>query len=338
MPRINHFDLRSFDLNLLVAFDALMQERSVTRAASRLKVGQPAMSHSLSTLRVLLLDELFVRVGTVMQPTAYAFVLAEPVRVALAQIQAALHAPSTFNPATEERTLRLGFSSEVELLLIPELTARLRRSAPGLRLLSRQTGSDEVHRLLDEGALDLAVGCFQAVAQRHKAQFLFEQALSCVFNPDLLDIDLPIRLADYLALPHALITLTDSLQGCLEAALDAIDARLNVVSASSEFLSVLATVAASPMITTIPTRMAQLYGPRFGLTAEPAPLDLTLPAVSMVWSARLDQDPASSWFRAEVADTLFAFEETPRKAPKQTKRTALTLKLAGQRPRKEPAQ
>ncbi|MDT3381684.1 LysR substrate-binding domain-containing protein [Labrys neptuniae] len=337
MSHINHFDLRSFDLNLLVAFDALMQERSVTRAATRLKVGQPAMSHSLSTLRVLLLDELFVRVGTVMQPTAHALALAEPVRLALAQIQAALHAPSTFDPATEERTFRLGFSSEVELLLIPGLTARLRRAAPGVRLLSRQAGSDEVHRLLDEGTLDLAVGCFQAVAQRHKAQFLFEQALSCVFNPGRLDIAMPIGLADYLALPHALVTLTDSLQGCLEAALDAIDAKLNVVSASSEFLSVLATVAASPTITTIPTRMAQLYGPRFGLAAGPAPLDLALPAVSMVWSARLDQDPASSWFRTEVADTLLAFEEAAENPPKQTRRTELTLELAGQGLRKERA-
>lgn len=305
MAHINHFDLRSFDLNLLVAFDALMQERSVTRAAARLKVGQPAMSHSLSTLRVLLQDALFVRVGTAIRPTARATALAGPIRTALGQMQAALHAQAEFDPATEERTVRLGFSGELELLLIPDLAATLRRSAPGLRLLSQRAGRDEVHRLLDEGALDLAIGCFEATtARRHRSQILFEPSLSCVFNPELLPLEAPIALADYLTLPHAVVTLTDSLKGCLEAALDEIGAELNVVSASSEFMSVLATAAATPVIATVPTRMARRYGPRFGLRVVPAPLKLRLPAAAMIWSAQLDQDPASAWIRQQVAGLL----------------------------------
>jgi LysR family transcriptional regulator, mexEF-oprN operon transcriptional activator len=304
MQSIDHFDLRSFDLNLLVAFDALMQDRSVTRAAARLKVGQPAMSHTLSTLRVLLQDELFVRVGSLMHPTPRAAALAGPVRAALAQMQAALHASPAFDPATEQRIIRLGFSSEVELLLIPELAAALRRAAPGVRLLSQPVERDDAHRLLDDGSLDLAVGCFQASVQRHQSQFLFDQALSCVFNPNRLPIKTPIALADYLALPHALVTFTNSLQGCLATALDEIGTELNVVAASSEFLTVLATVAAAPVITTIPTRMARLYGPRFGLTLSPVPLKLRLPAVAMVWPLQLDRDAASVWLRALVADIL----------------------------------
>jgi DNA-binding transcriptional LysR family regulator len=305
MASINHFDLRSFDLNLLVAFDALMQERSVTRAAARLKVGQPAMSHSLSTLRVLLQDELFVRVGQSLRPTARAAALAGQIRAALEQMQSALHSSAHFDPATEERTIRLGYSGEMELLLIPELTARLRRLAPGLRVLSQRTPRDEVQRLLDEGALDLAVGCFEpATALRYRSEHLFEPSLSCVFNPARLPLTPPVPLADYLSLPHAVVTLTDSLKGCLEAALDEIGAGLNVVSASSEFMSVLATAASAPVIATVPTRMARLYGPRFGLVVSPAPLTLRLPAAAMIWSARLDQDPASAWMRRQVAGLL----------------------------------
>src|SRR5258708_34756006 len=78
MRSIDHFDLRSFDLNLLIAFDALMEERSVTRAAARLRVRQPAMSHSLSVLRMLLQDELFVRDGSIMRPTAHAPTVVRP--------------------------------------------------------------------------------------------------------------------------------------------------------------------------------------------------------------------------------------------------------------------
>ena len=304
MHSIDHFDLRTFDLNLLVAFDALIESRSVTRAAARLKVGQPAMSHSLATLRLLLQDELFVRVGTLMQPTARATVLAEPVRLALETMQAALHAPAVFDPATEERTVRLGFSSEVELLLLPDLAAAMRSQAPGVRLLARPAGREVVHRLLDERDIDLAVGCFDAGAQRHPVRHLFEQSLSCVFDSDLVPFDAPITLVDYLAHPHALVTLSDNMQGCLDGALDEVGAKLNVVAGVSEFLSVLATATRSPIIATVPARMAHRYAPTFGLTLSPVPLALRLPDVSMVWSARNDRDAAQAWLRDRIVEIL----------------------------------
>jgi DNA-binding transcriptional LysR family regulator len=135
--------------------------------------------------------------------------------------------------------------SEVELLLVPELTARLRTEAPGIRLLGRPTTSDGVHRLLDDGEFDLAIGCFEANAQRHKAEILFEQDLSCVFNPALLTLKEPLGMDDYLALPHVLVTLTGRLQGCLDRALDEVDSKLNVVTAATEFLTVLSTARRS---------------------------------------------------------------------------------------------
>ncbi|WP_234837272.1 helix-turn-helix domain-containing protein [Sinorhizobium meliloti] len=144
MQVIDHFNLRSFDLNLLVAFDAMMEEMSVTRAAQRLKIQQPAMSHNISTLRTLFQDELFIRVGQVMKPTARALNLSGPVRQALRQAQAAVLMADVFDPATEQRTFRLGLSSEVELLLLPDLTARLRDIAPGIRILARGGDAAEV--------------------------------------------------------------------------------------------------------------------------------------------------------------------------------------------------
>jgi DNA-binding transcriptional LysR family regulator len=108
------------------------------------------------------------------------------------------------------------------------------------------------------------------------------------------------------------MTLTDNLKGCLEVALDEIGAELNVVSASSEFMSVLATAASAPVIATVPTRMAQRYGPLFGLTLSPTPLKLRLPAAAMIWSAQMDQDPASFWIRKQVAELLL--EQTAEKA------------------------
>ncbi|MDU4942394.1 MAG: LysR family transcriptional regulator [Mixta calida] len=302
--QIDHFDLRSFDLNLLIAFDALMRERSITRAADLLKIRQPAMSHSLSLLRTLFQDELFVRVGTVMQPTARALALAEPVEQALSMMQTVIHARSEFDPSTDQRIFRMGFSSEVELLLMPELALRLRQLAPGVKLHGRPVQQRDVYRMLDDRVLDLAIGCFDSQAMRYRQQLLFGQSLSCVFHPDKMAFKSAIPLEDYLSLPHALVSLSESLHGCLESALDAIGGKLNVVATSSEFLGVLGMVASAPLIATLPTRMARRYGEAFGLRVVPVPMILTLPDVSLVWTAQEDNHPASRWLRGEISSIL----------------------------------
>src|SRR5699024_6780183 len=274
MYSIDHFDLRNFDLNLLVAFDAMMSERSVTRAAKRLKVQQPAMSHSLSVLRRVLDDDLFVRVGTQMHPTARAKALAEPVRQTLSMMQEMIHTTDEFDPATNERSSRLGVSSEVEWLLRPDLIAVLQRQAPGVRLHGQPVSTDSVYRMLDDRVLDLAVGCFHGQAQRYRQMPLFEQSLSCVFHPQQVALADAIALEDYLAHPHVLVSLSDSLHGCLESALDRIGGHLNVVATSSEFLGVLGMLTKAPLIATLPTRMARRYGAAFGLKVVPLPMAL----------------------------------------------------------------
>lgn len=304
MTSIDHFDLRSFDLNLLIAFDALMEDRTVTRAATRLRVQQPAMSHSLATLRVLMQDELFVRVGQVMQPTARARAFAPRIRLALQHMQEALHADEAFDPATEARTFRLGFSSELEILLMPALTRHLRSIAPGLKLLGRPTSGDQCNDLLDNRIIDVAVGCFDYSAARHRGQTLFEQTLACCFNADLLPLEAPLGADAYLTTPHGLVTLNNTLQGCLDAALERVGASLNVVMAGSEFLTVLSTAAESPILATLPARIAKLYGPKFGLSQSPVPLDLRFPAVSMVWSAQTDRDPGVAWLREQIVPVI----------------------------------
>jgi LysR family transcriptional regulator, mexEF-oprN operon transcriptional activator len=307
MRSIDHFDLRSFDLNLLIAFDALMEERSVTRAAARLRIRQPAMSHSLSVLRMLLQDELFVRDGSIMRPTARALNIAPAVRSTLRQMEDILRWKEPFDPGREDRTFRLGFSSDVELLVMPDLTAQLRRIAPGIRLLGRQAESADIHRLLDEGELDLAVGCFTAGASRYRGRHLFEQTLSCCFNPKLLDLSVPIGLEAYVSLGHALVTLRDDLRGCLADALLRSNAELNVVVASSNFLTVLSIASQAPVLATLPSRMAQRYAPGFGLTVSPVPLEMQVAPVAMVWSARADREPGSAWLRSQIRQILAGY-------------------------------
>ena len=304
MTTIDHFNLRSFDLNLLVAFDALMAEGNVTKAARRLKIQQPAMSHSLSTLRVLLQDDLFIRVGQVMQPTARARSLAIPVRRALRQAQMALTGSQAFDPATEERTFRVAMSPEIELLLIPELTMRLRRDAPGLKVLARVFPYDAMEPSLEDGSIDIAVGCTYSKASRRSFETLYEPEMACCFNPALLELSNPVGLAAYLSAEHATISQNETLQGCIKDALEMAGVELNVIAAAPGYMSVLSAAQVAPVIATVPSRIAARYAALLGLETSPLPVNLTFPPVKMVWANHADSDPANGWLRKQIRDSL----------------------------------
>lgn len=308
MPVIDHFNLRSFDLNLLLAFDALMQESSVTRAASRLKLQQPAMSHALSSLRMLMNDDLFVRSGQTMQPTPRALALAAPVRDLLEGAQNVLLTRPTFDLGREERTFRVGLSAELEILLMPALIGRLRQEGPGVRVLARTVNRQQVGGLLDDGSIDLAVGCFEQAAAWHSRRGLFDETHLCCFQPDLLKASVPISAAEYLTAPHALVSLKDSLFGCLEDALVRAGVRLNVVTAAPHFLTALTMASEAPLLTTLPARVVERYARPLGLAISPLPIALEPFSVGLLWHARSNRDAASEWLRTEIASI---FSEIP---------------------------
>jgi len=308
MTTIDHFNLRNFDLNLLIAFDAMMEELNVTRAAARLKIQQPAMSHSLKTLRMLFDDELFVRVGQTMKPTSRARSLASRVRSVLQKAEDALAFSEQFSPLTEQRTFHLGFSSELEVHLLPELMAHLRRVAPGVRLVARHAERQNLHALLDNGEIDLAVGCFGEQAQWHRSEMLFEEQLACCFNPALMPFTSPIKKQDYLTQPHALMSFTGSLMGCIENAFNRADATLNAVFSAPNFLALLSFAQHSPVLVTLPSRIARRYCELFGLVLCAVPLKLEVFPNSIVWPVNADNDPALEWLREQIRDVNHRIE------------------------------
>ena len=141
-------DLRLFDLNLLVAFDALVAERSVTHAARRVGIGQPAMSHALSRLRELFGDPLFVRTTGKMRPTTRALELAAPIARVLADIRESVLADRAFAPDRAEMTFRVGASDQNELAVLPAVLAALRSSAPKARIVVSAVDRDRLEQEL----------------------------------------------------------------------------------------------------------------------------------------------------------------------------------------------
>ena len=154
---IDHTNLRRLDLNLLVAFDALLSERSVMRAAIRVGLGQSAMSHNLARLRRLFDDELLTRSADGMQPMPLALALADQVRMALQAVQSAVSESGKFNPATADRVFRIGLADSIEVAIMPALVERLQSLAPGVSLRLRPANRTDVIEELDTCQLDLGL-------------------------------------------------------------------------------------------------------------------------------------------------------------------------------------
>jgi DNA-binding transcriptional LysR family regulator len=176
MQRIN---LRAVDLNLLVVFDAVMSERSVTRAAERLHLTQPAVSHALSRLRATFADPLFVRTPAGLEPTAPALRLAGRIAVVLDEIGSILTPGGGFDPATSTRCFTIGMSDYAAFVILPKLAARVRQAAPLAQLVVRHTSHDHGLAALDGGVAELIVGAFPPAPARFAATLLFKEGFLC---------------------------------------------------------------------------------------------------------------------------------------------------------------
>jgi DNA-binding transcriptional LysR family regulator len=296
---IDSVNLSRVDLNLLVHLDALLAERSVTRAAARVGLGQSAMSHNLARLRDLFSDELLTRGPEGLRPTPRALALVEPVRIALAQIQVLVSRDDAFDPRTAERTFSVGLPDSMEILIVPSLLAYLREVAPGIHLRLHNIDSSKLLDDLDADRLDLAVGygVFAQGQAHHKRRLLFTETYLCMFNAERTGITASISLDDYLRLPHVLTSLRPGERGVVDDALEKLGLRRTVVLTTPRFLAVPSLVARAPVVVTMHARLARFFAAELGLSLSLPPVELQDMAVSLLWHASYDHDPAHAWLR-----------------------------------------
>lgn len=301
MP-IDHINLSRVDLNLLVALDALLTERSVTRAAARIGIGQSAMSHNLARLREVFHDELMTRGPAGMQPTPRALALADPVRIALAQIETLVSRPEAFDPATAERVFRIGLPDSVEVLVGPSLLAYVCEHAPGIRFRFYAAEGQGLLDDLDADRLDLAigVGAFSGGQLHHKRRVLSTDTYLVMFNAEKVRITSPISLEDYVRLPHVLTSLRRGERGVVDEALEKLGLSRKIALVTPRFVAVPFLVAGAAVITTMHARLARYFAEELGLSLSPAPVDLPLLTTSLLWHASYDKDPAHIWLRDTI--------------------------------------
>ncbi len=304
---IDPVNLSRIDLNLLVHLDALLRERSVTRAAARVGLGQSAMSHNLARLRELFHDELLTRGPGGLRLTPRAMALVEPVRIALAQFHALISRDEPFDPRTAERTFRVGLPDSMEILIVPSLLAYLCENAPGIHLRLHSIDSLQILNDIDADRLDLAIGygVFTQGQIHHKRRLLFKETYLCVFNGERTGLTSPISLDDYVRLPHVLTSLRPGERGVVDDALAKLGLQRTVVLTTPRFLTVPSLVARAPVMVTMHARLACLFAAELGLSLSPPPVELQEVLISLFWHASYDDDPAHAWLRQTVV-TLVA--------------------------------
>ncbi len=301
---IDAVNLSRIDLNLLLHLDALLMERSVTRAAARVGISQSAMSHNLARLRELFSDELLTRGPEGMRLTPRAMTLVEPARATLVHIQTLVSRDKAFDPATAVRTFRLGLPDSLEVLIIPALLARLSEIAPGIHLRLHNLDFSTLLNDLDADELDLAIG-YDALQQgqvHHKRRLLFAETYLCMFNSERTGIAPPISLDDYVRLPHVLTSLRPgrNVRGVVDDALEKLGLRRSVVLTTPRFLAIPFLVASAPVIVTMHARLARRFAAELGLSVSPPPVELREVPVSLLWHASYDHDPVHKWLRQLV--------------------------------------
>ncbi len=302
IKHMNHFDLRRIDLNLLVTFDALMAERSVTRAADRLGLGQPAVSHALGRLRELIGDSLFVSTKNGLVPTRRALGLATWVRSVLEQARRALLEPASFKPAEWTETVRIAMTPTVDMALMPRLLPQLAERAPKLKMevYAVPEWRDILDRL-DDGALDLYIGVIGELRPHHRQTTLWAESFLAAFSPKQLNLRTPLSLADYVAHPHVMATTREeTMEARVDRGLARIRKQRQIVLSTPHFLVIPHLLLEASLIATLHSRPARWLAASFKLRTSPLPIRVESFTEAMIWHEIVDRDPAQLWLRETI--------------------------------------
>lgn len=291
-----------YDLNLMPVFLALMDERNVTRAAERLGITQPALSNALNRLRDTLRDPLFIRERYGMRPTQLAEEMAPVVRTALAQFDELILGQQQFDPAEASRLFTLAPNSYAEFVLMPEVVARLRQRADGIKLRLIPFGSDLAETGAVSGSTEMVIGRITDPPDNIVVQHLMDDGLACVVRAGHPDIGDSISKEQYERLKHVNVLPPGRLRAGLFQALEQRGLRREVAVSVTHFLAVPEMIAAADYCTTLPRQICRRLARDPRLKILPAPADLGTFPVEIAWHVRYRHDPAHRWLRSLISE------------------------------------
>ncbi|AYQ43620.1 LysR family transcriptional regulator [Burkholderia aenigmatica] len=301
--------IRDLDLNLLVVFEALFRERSVTRAAQDIGLTQGAMSHALNRLRTFFEDPLFVKTAEGMMPTAKGDQLGGTISEVIASIREKVVAEAGFNPLTAQRAFVLCMTDMGELVFLPPLIRRLRKIAPHCTLRSVQGPLEQIEGMLSSGEADLALGSIHAAPEGLYQQQLFMHSFVTLVSARNRKIGKTLTRAQFESMPQIVVSLTGRASAAYDSAFDAYGIRRNIFLTTPHFLAVPHLIDAQPdLIATVPLELGKVFSKLGTVRMLPPPVELPPFALRQHWHSRLNTDPANVWLRHLIKET---FEDYP---------------------------
>ncbi|HTW63780.1 MAG TPA: LysR family transcriptional regulator [Bryobacteraceae bacterium] len=294
-------NMTNIDLRLLTIVNELNKTRSVSQAAENLELSQSAVSMSLARLRKHFKDPLFVRTPDGMEPTPQMSELIELLEKAEGLLETALVHRIAFDPATSDRSFRLGATDITRVTILPALMRRLQETARGVGI-ELQDISDETARHLHAGRLDLALGYMPPTGSGFCQQRLFKDRFVCAVRANHPRIDHTLTLEQFESEPHVVLTTPGSGIEIVEKALDANRIRRKVRLRVPGCFGISSMITGADCVAIVPEQLGRLIASAGRIKLVPVPLPLPPYYVVQHWHERYTHDPASKWLRGLIAE------------------------------------
>lgn len=294
-------NLESADLHLLMVFNALYETGSVSRAAEKLALSQPATSHVLRKLRLRFEDPLFIRTRSGMEPTPLAKEIAEPVQSALELIRSTLQTRRVFDPLSSTQTFTLALTDIGEIYFLPRLMAALGEAAPGVGLTTVRDNSVELREDLERGKIDLAIGLHPQLRAGFFQRRLFTQGYVCLYRQHHPFEGQSLTLEQYQQAHHVVAIAHGTGHYAIDQHIAAQGIHRDVRLSVPHYVALSHILHETDLIATVPERYANECASLFKLNIVPCPVPLPQTDICMFWHARLHHDPANQWLRRQVA-------------------------------------
>lgn len=295
--------MRSQELNLLMVFDAIMTEKSITRAAQRLSMTQPAVSNAVSRMRITWKDELFVKSGRNIRPTIYAQNLWEQVRESLQTLNQAI-APDNFDPVTSQRTFRVAATDIITEMIWPPLRQMFEQQARGINLHAIPYTIVNTEQVIENAEVDLVIGSVNPLSDTIRFDHLFFTQYICVMRPDHPLAKTKMTVDDFIHAEHLLVSLSGDINGYTDQALMKLGLKRRIAVMVNHFAIVKTLLEDSDLICVIPAGVVAKSIINGELVARMPPIEVDALPISVLWHKRQDNDKGLLWLRDKVKQIL----------------------------------
>ena len=295
-------DIRKIDLNLLPVLDALLRHRSVTMAARELEMSQSALSSSLSRLRDLLGDELFVRTGRGLLPTPRAASLAVPVANILEQVRDKVLSSNGFDPSSSSRVFTVCHSDVGSYVLWPRIVPAVARLAPNVRLQLKVMAQQQIPAALESAVIDLAIGAYPELPDSLFQRRLFERKYVGIVRFGHPVAKRRLTPALFAKTPQLVVRLASGVQELVDKALNDLKLERTATIEMPSYLMLPPLLEAGDYLAVIPGQLSDAFARHGHFKSLKLPFELPASTIKLHWHRRFHEDPGNVWLRGVICE------------------------------------